>query len=163
MTRILKMRLVCIGLALSLTLLGLALPASTRAENVLNMSFPTNIFVFVPCADGGAGEYVDLSGDIHLLFDLTISNSGNTHVKSHTNPQGVSGVALTTGDKYQGTGVTQSEFNAAVGMETTFIDNFRIIGQGPGNNFSVHETFHVTINANGDVTVFFDNISVDCN
>ena len=68
----------------------------------------------------------------------------------------------TTVDKYQGTGVTQDEFNAKVDMEETFINNFRIIGQGSGNNFLVHETFHVTINANGSVTAFLDNFSIDC-
>jgi len=31
-----------------------------------------------------------------------------------------------------------------------------------GNNFLVHETFHVTINANGSVTAFLDNFSIDC-
>jgi len=42
------------------------------------------------------------------------------------------------------------------------VNNFRIIGQGPGNNFLVHETFHFTINANGNVTAFVDHFSVDC-
>ena len=42
------------------------------------------------------------------------------------------------------------------------MNNFRIIGQGPGNNFLVHETFHVTINANGVVTATVDNFSVEC-
>jgi hypothetical protein len=40
--------------------------------------------------------------------------------------------------------------------------NFRIIGQGSGNNFLIHENFHVTINPNGTVTAFVDNFSVDC-
>jgi len=37
-----------------------------------------------------------------------------------------------------------------------------IIGQGPGNNFPVHETYHVAVNANDEVTVVHDNFSVDC-
>jgi hypothetical protein len=44
----------------------------------------------------------------------------------------------------------------------TFVNNFRIIGQGPGNNFLVHETMHITLNAAGFLTVFHDNITVDC-
>jgi hypothetical protein len=42
------------------------------------------------------------------------------------------------------------------------VNNFRIIGQGPGNNYLVHETMHFTINADGTTTVSFDNLTVDC-
>ena len=83
-------------------------------------------------------------------------------MKEHFQPQGVSGVGLTTGDKYQATGVTQDETNVAAGQETTFINNFRLIGQGPGNNLLIHDVFHVTINANGDVTALHDIHSVEC-
>jgi hypothetical protein len=44
----------------------------------------------------------------------------------------------------------------------TFINRFDIIGQGTGNNFTVHETAHITFNADGTVTVNFDNFSVEC-
>jgi hypothetical protein len=47
-------------------------------------------------------------------------------------------------------------------VEETFVNNFRIIGQGPGNNFLVHEVFHITFNANGSITAFVDKFSVDC-
>ena len=46
--------------------------------------------------------------------------------------------------------------------QQTFINNFRIIGTGPGNNFLVHEGAHITINANGIVTVVHDNLSIAC-
>jgi len=46
--------------------------------------------------------------------------------------------------------------------EETFINNFRIIGQGNGNNLLMHETFHVTVNANGALTVLIDKIESDC-
>jgi len=42
------------------------------------------------------------------------------------------------------------------------VNNFYMIGQEPNNNFKVHETFHFTINANGEVTAFADNFSVTC-
>src|SRR6266567_741998 len=87
---------------------------ANAAKQVNDMS-DINLTVFVPCAAGGAGELVDLSGPLHTLITFTIN--GN---------------------------------------------NVRIIGQGPGNNLLVHENAHITINANGTVTVFHDNFSVDC-
>ena len=42
------------------------------------------------------------------------------------------------------------------------MNDFRWIGPGPDNNLLIHEVFHITVNANGDTTVTFDNFSVDC-
>ena len=50
--------------------------------------------------------------------------------------------------------------NVAIG-NLTFVNNFKFIGQGPDNNFTVHENTHVTFNANGDLTAFIDNIKID--
>ena len=36
-----------------------------------------------------------------------------------------------------------------------------IIGQGPGNNYLVHETGIITVNANGATTTDIDNISIE--
>ncbi|SRR5258708_219343 len=149
---------------LVLVVLGLTWFSTQPAQAAVtaNVKIPVNIGVFIPCAAGGAGEVVFLTGNLHVLIRFTIDNGGGIHAGAHFQPEGISGVGQTTGDKYQGTGVTQDEFNAKVGVEETFINNFRIIGQGNGNNFLVHETFHITINANGDVTTFLDNFSVDC-
>jgi hypothetical protein len=155
------MRKACVFLAIISAALALGVQAA-RSAVVFNESFPIAIAVFVPCADGGAGELVVLEGDLHLLLTIT-ENANHLSIKTHAQPQGISGTGLTTGDKYQGTGVTQDHFTTGLGAQTfTFVNNFRIIGQGPGNNFLVHQTFHVTINANGEVTATVDNFSAEC-
>jgi hypothetical protein len=142
------------------TLSDLGFSASNSTDNV---AVPVDIVTFVSCADQGQGELVFLSGNLHILFHLTISSSGNVAFKDHFQPQGVSGSGLSTGDPYHGTGVTQDKNHfGQVGQAISFIDNFRIIGQGNGNNFTLHENFHVTVNANGTLTTFVDNISADC-
>ncbi len=136
-------------------------PAATTTDNV---KIPISIGVFIPCAAGGVGEVVFLDGNLHSLFHSTV-NGNNFKIKIHNQPQGISGVGLTTGDKYQGTGVTQETFGGSFvngQFSDTFVNNFRIIGQGPGNNFVVHQTFHVTFNANGQLTAFVDKFSSDC-
>jgi len=145
---------------------GLAMTVGVaNAAVTVNESNDILLSVFVPCAAGGAGEIVDLSGSLHTLITFTINNN-NVSGKQHFQPQGISGVGETTGLKYQATGVTQASFTQSLQngqANQTFINRFDIIGQGPGNNVSVHETAHITINANGDVTVNFDNFGVDCN
>jgi hypothetical protein len=140
--------------------------AAARAlTETTNLSIPTDLAVFIPCANNGAGEVVQLSGPLHVLFHFTISARDKIVIKSHFQPQGISGVGQTTGDKYRATGVTQETTTfdgTGVPFETTLVNNFRIIGQGPGNNLLVHQNMHVTINAKGEVTVFVDNFKFDC-
>ena len=138
-------------------------PALAAAETfTVSQSFPIEVLVFVPCANGGAGEEVLLTGNLHDVFHVTFTSSGSFRLSFSDNPQGVSGFGFSTGDKYQGTGITRDNFGGRVGFEETFVNNFRIIGQGPGNNFLVHENFHITVNANGTVTAIHDNFSVEC-
>ena len=136
-----------------------------NAAVVFNASNDISLSVFVPCAAGGAGEIVDLSGPLHTLITFTINNNNASGVE-HFQPQGISGTGETTGLKYQGTGVTSTSFKVSLqnGQATqTFINRFDIIGQGPGNNFRIQETAHLTFNADGTVTVLFDNFRVECN
>lgn len=135
-----------------------------KAAIVDNESNPILLSVFVPCAAGGAGEIVDLSGNLHTLITETI-NGNNVSGVMHFQPQGVSGTGETTGLSYHATGVTQTSFKTSLQngqANMTFINRFDVIGQGPGNNFTVHETAHITFNADGTVTVVFDNFSVEC-
>lgn len=144
--------------------LGLFAIQANAAKQV-NDTSDISLTVFVPCAANGAGELVDLSGPLHTLITFTI-NGNNFSGTAHFQPKGVSGIGETTGDKYQATGVTKdSSFKGSFqnGQFTqTFVNNFRIIGQGPGNNFLVHENAHVTFNANGTVTVVYDNFRAVC-
>ena len=155
-----------ISLAVALVLIGVLGVSPTLAQaTTVTSSFkePIDIVVYVPCAAGGAGELVELTGTLHTLFVTTIDDTGGFHSKYHYQPQGITGTGQTTGAKYQGTGVTQGTFNGKVGFEASFVNNFKIIGQGPGNNFLIHENFHITFHPDGTITGYIDNFSVICN
>ena len=145
--------------AMLATLIGPAY-AAVQVNETTNIA----LSVFIPCAAGGTGEVVDLSGPLHTLVSFTI-NGDRVSGYFHDQPQGISGVGETTGASYQGTGVTEESFTRSLQngqSNLTFVNNFRIIGQGPVNNYLVHETLHITINADGRTTVFHDNFSVEC-
>ena len=137
-------------------------PAMAAVATTSNAFVTVAISVFVPCANGGAGETVTLTGNLHFQSHTTFDARGGLHTKIHTQPQGLSGTGEVTGDKYQGTGVTQDRINVTAGVTFTLVNNFRIIGQGPGNNFLVHNNAHITINANGDITADVDNFRAEC-
>ena len=145
-------------------LLTLTLAGAARAEVVANSGIPVSITVFVPCANNGAGENVTVSGTLHALTTFTI-NGNRVSGKEQFQPQGLVGYGATTGLKYQATGGTKNTFNSAFvnGQAVlNFVNNFKFSGQGPDNNFYVHEDAHITINADGTVTATQDNINVGC-
>jgi len=155
-----------VSLVLALTLASsLAAAVSAQAVAITTNDFvPLAAAVFVPCANGGAGEVVLISGTLHVQNHITI-NDNRASIKIHFQPQGASGVGLTTGDVYHATGVTQEHDSVPItngAAEFTFVNNFRIIGPGPDNNLLVHQNVHVTIDANGNVTTTVDNLSVEC-
>jgi hypothetical protein len=150
---------------LTITLVTLAPHARSFAAadtTTVSQRFPIDLDVFVPCAAGGAGEEVLLSGTLHDLFSITANSAGGFRVKQLDNPQGISGTGLTTGDKYQATGMTTSIFTVKTGSTDTYVNRFLIRGQGTDNDFLVRETFHVTVNANGELTAYVDNFSIEC-
>lgn len=134
------------------------------------LAITTNEFVpfaqaaLVPCANGGAGEVVLVEGTLHVQNHLTINNN-RLSLKTHFQPQGAVGTGTVTGDKYQATGVTQEQDSTGVigASEFTFVNNFRIIGQGPDNNLQVHQLIHITIDANNIIRTNVINTTIDCN
>jgi hypothetical protein len=134
------------------------------AASTQNLAFPVAIAAFVPCANDGAGEVVQLSGNLHMVTH-TIANASGITVKSQIQPQGISGVGMDSGDRYQGTGVTQSTMSSSdpgADLTYSYVNNFRVIGHGAGNNLLVHETLHVTVNAQGALTASVDTFKVAC-
>jgi hypothetical protein len=144
-----------------------AMPAFAQAETeTINFKehFDTYL-VFTPCAGQGQEEEVWLSGSLHTLFHYTRNADGGVVFKFQSQPQGLSGVGLLTGTKYQGTGVSSSidvDNSGSYPYRFTIINNYRIIGQGKNNNFMVHSVFHVTMNANGEFTGEVDKFSAEC-
>jgi hypothetical protein len=129
------------------------------AAKVVNQSIPITLSVPVPCV----GEVVDLSGKLHTVITFT-SNKRRVNAHVHVNTQGITGTGEITGHTYQANGVINLSFHQSLlnGQgTTTFIVRLEVTGaSGPG--FTLQDTAHVTFNANGTVTVNFDNFKADC-
>jgi hypothetical protein len=152
------------GSSAFLLFLSLLLAFPLAAEVITNETIHYARSVWVPCANGGAGEWVSLSGPLHVLTAVTQDQNGGMHVKQHRQPQGLSGIGEVTGDVYHATGGTQSHFNTRPPYPSTEtrVNNFRLIAPRTGNNLLAHAIHHVTVNADGTVTSEFDIISLEC-
>ncbi len=147
------------------TLGTIAVPATAHAQVVQNdVVVLVGFSEFIPCALNGVGEVVVGDVRLHVLITSTI-NGSRVSGTVHFQPQGGTLIGQTTGDTYRANGVTQESFSGSLvngQLTATFVANFRIVGPGPGNNFSVHEVHHITVNASGTVTATHDSFAVNC-
>jgi hypothetical protein len=152
-----------LGLALAGALFSFFVASPGSAGVIVNSAVPLEQVVNVPCADGGSGEDVLLTGFLHVLVTGTLDANGRPHTTTHFQPMGIAGTGLTTGDVYHATGITRDQANGGeMPFEATFVNNFRVIGPGNGNNLLIHEVFHVRVDKNGVTTVLVDQASSEC-
>ena len=139
---------------------GHSLSKATQFGFVLKV--PIDFTDFLPCALGGAGEEVEVSGKGLLRIQSVIDAAGGIHFTFHFNDAGVSGVGLTSGDKYQATGAANTHFNnLSPGVFTcNSALNFGIVGR-QANGLLLAKT-HFTVNANGEVTASVESFSFIC-
>lgn len=134
--------------------------ASALAQTPMTTStrFPLGASTFVPCA----GEQVETSGTAHEVIQLVPLGDGFTVRMLHSNYQGLSGMGLTSGDRYQAVSAATEITPIAKATVYTLVLTVQFLGQGPDNNFEEHFLFHFTVNANGEVTASLNELRVEC-
>jgi hypothetical protein len=151
----------------ALLLLAVAVPtaASAQAETVVtNTRFPLSASAFVPCALGGQGEAVLVSGTAHIVVVTTTDAQGQPHVIVTVNYQGLQGRGLTSGDRYVGVAAENqiSNFEPLAPWVVTMAQTVQFVGQGPDNNFMVKSLLHLTVDATGKVAAFKQELQIEC-
>jgi hypothetical protein len=140
------------------TTLALALPVNAQAAAT------TESFQFETDVLACNGDLIHLSGTLLVVFTETATPSGGFVFSSHFQPQGIKGVDLVTGTKFIGTGLTRDlvVITPAGGFTEAFVNQFHIQATTGAESFIVSEVFHITVNANGELTAFVDNFRATC-
>src|SRR5215218_6241837 len=126
-----------VGMAASVT--------AAQAEVVSNETVSYAYSGFVPCANGGTGELLTGTIDVHNLITSTVNGNVDSG-QFQFQPQGRL-VGTISGDTYQLTGVTRGTYNEIrqSGESTlTYVNSYQLIGPGSGNNLRVREIAHLT-------------------
>jgi hypothetical protein len=146
------------ALALAGGLLTLALlekPAQAQAETITDKDRSTFEGFFNSCT----GEEVFIEGTMHTVAHTTIDANGERHIKFHFSLQG-QGEGASSGDKYVFHRVDNSHQNFTEdNANFTFSDSANLIRQGsatPTDDLQGKILFHITINAQGEVTTVVD-------
>lgn len=111
------------------------------------------------------GEPIRVGGEVHLVAHVTVDEHGGGVVVLHSNLQGASGTGLLSGTAYEVVTVGNRHGEAVYGsLPQTFTTQVRSLVVAPGgqNNFAMTNAFHVTINANGELTALVSDFSSEC-
>jgi hypothetical protein len=139
-------------------LTGFALAAGAQAATTVERQTFDETF---PLCNG---DLIHISGALLVTSTETSTPSGGFIVAFHAQPQGVTGVDLTTGTIFHATGLTRdlTVYSPAGGITETFVNRFHIQATGGEQSFIITELFHITISPDGTVRSVFDNFSSTC-
>ena len=140
------------GLTLIFSLLILA--SSASALGATNTDMPLHFLRSADCTN----EIVEISGTIHFVNQTQADGS----VMGHFNYQNVSGVGLTSGDRYRVSAVDHIRLSAPFPSSLTSVQSFQLINRGSQSNLLVKVLYHLTVNANGEVTASIDDLNMQC-
>lgn len=133
--------------------------ATTNSVNAVPINWdttwyePAGVSMFNSCTQ----EYINFTGSIHIHIRGVISDNKITWI-GHYDVQNLKGVGQITGTRY----VTTEAFNFSntsdFNTESVVYNqrySLHYISLGKESNFTLVNNWHLTINANGDVAVFF--------
>jgi hypothetical protein len=145
--------------AVTLTAALLILSTPARAANTTNVTLPISGSLFDSCS----GENVDYTGTVHVVADVTVNGNHVTlvqHENFHVTATGESSGATYVGD--ESFNDTENFSLTSPQEELNFTEPFTLIGQGSTPNLKSLATEHVTVNADGTVTVNRIDITSSC-
>ena len=118
---------------------------------------------FVPCS-GDEGELVELQVREQVVTHESVDGQGRIHLHFIVNDKGTTGVGLRSGARYRQVGATR-ENDLLIGdapIVVNFGNTLNLVGQGTAPNLTIHETFHLTVNARGVTTVEREAQRIEC-
>lgn len=129
------------------------------------LRIPIEESAVTPVPAGCTGEPVAWEFRQEILFRSTIDAQGGFHGSFLFHDKGTRGVGVETGMQYRIGGAQTETFNVAyAGLPVTntaiFTRNF--VSQGSLPNLRVHNVFHFTINANGELVSSRSTFSTTC-
>ena len=133
----------------------------SRMNNSL-VAVPFEETLFVSCANGGAGENVTLTGTTNFVYQMRWNDHGFSMVY-HANSQRVTGIGLSSGEKFVGSDGTQGTVMGSwVNSQWigTTIEQMKIIGSD--SRYVVKYKNHITVTPDGNVTVTTNEKTIDC-
>ncbi len=134
-------------------------PASAEGELVnVTLNIPADVRQN-PCN----GEFVNLSGRLHIVFSVRTDSQGGYHVTQQTD-EAARGTGLTSGDTYVGSDNKMESWDAKPPFPQVYTTTHSILLASNGNapNFLFLYVLHTTVTAAGVPSATVDQFQTKC-
>jgi hypothetical protein len=119
----------------------------TPDQPVTTVSRAIDQYVWLSCANGGVGEAVRVSGDLHYDFHSKKDSSGVYHLNIKANTSGLTAVGMTTGTGFRG--IMNERVNSRaddfMSMDVRTADIIRFTAPGSGASYSLMVSSHFIV------------------
>lgn len=135
--------------------------SNSSSDNIIH-AVPFETTLFVPCANGGAGEDVILTGFTNFIYQMTWTDQNFTLVY-HDNVHKVTGIGASSGETFVASGGTNGTVMGSwVNSQWigTMTQQLRVVGRN--NSFFVTYKYHIVISSDGKVIVNSNDDTADC-
>lgn len=131
-----------------------------RAVELNEQHVPIQTTYLDPCTQ----ESIVFSGYIHVRIATTIDENGGLHLDLSSDETSLTGVGTVTQNQYHASSERHTIENnqGPAPLTMTVIDDLRILGPNPNDNWFMYVHSHVTVNANGTATAGVDNVQAEC-
>jgi hypothetical protein len=126
---------------------------------------PVDVTVYNPCS----GEWVWLTGSMHILYHDNLTPSGRLQWQTRISYRNVRGYGLSSGKTYVGVGVDQGggatlaePFEMPYHYRAASQNSMSLVGKGRTENYRVLMTFHLTVTPDFEPHAFFEDFRVAC-
>jgi hypothetical protein len=121
--------------------------ASAGGEGVTPVSRAIDQYVWVSCANGGAGETVRATGELRYDVQRTKDSSGVFHLNIKSNTSDLTAVGLTTGTFYRGlmTERVNSRAEDYLNMDVRTADIIRFVAPATRDSYSLMVSSHFVV------------------
>lgn len=137
--------------------------SSAHAEAIVNITRVTETFHNEILACNGEG--VLLSGEISIVYHVTLDPADGLHASSIAVSQNIQGVGSETGVRYRAVQAVHEHFNVfgdTFPLTSTHTEVFNLISQGSTDNLRVRFLWHIIVNPDGTVVVDSFTFSSEC-
>lgn len=148
-----------------LLVIGIALAAAAAGATAAPAANVANVRAVLPFAISNPCTGEDVVGEIRVHFLVNFTTNHNNVSGMELLQYSAQGVGQTTGAHYAGNESGHAPFNSSLlNGQLTMTDSvtFHLTTPGGGNNIVISGRSHTTINANGVVTVSYDDLSFSC-
>jgi hypothetical protein len=130
-------------------------------EQIINEQFPIDYGVVVPCTDD---VVVRINGTLHVTLRAAPDASGGYHIISHSNWQNVTGVNEQTGEVYRfiAGGNNVSNSTGELPFTSNMVSTGVLVSPGSGVILTAQNVYHVTMNAQGELSALFSHFHYSC-